>query len=154
MQTHTYYLKLNPNAFAGPFTQEGVRRLYLEGRITGDTLCCRYHWFHSPVRRLSDFAELIDSGLTANLPSSLTEPLQRPPLPQNAVVQDAPAPPQRMSKLGRILLISFCIAMGATVLGGMAGGGISAEQFLVKAFQYAIAGGIIFAIVRAFQTLK
>ena len=77
-----------------------------------------------------------------------------PQLPHGETVQEAPTLPQRKSKLGQNVLIGFGILMGASIIGGMAGGGISAEFIIVKAFTYAIIGGIFFGIVKAFKAMK
>lgn len=61
---------------------------------------------------------------------------------------------QKKRHLGRTFLLVWCIAMGASILGAMAGGGITAEMLITKAITYAIAGGIVVGIIAAFRALK
>lgn len=127
----------------GPFAEEQVNSMLTAGMVELADLA----WHEG----LPDWIPLHQ---VLNISPAARHVMQRPPLPKIATVQDASAPPPRKSKLGRILLISFCTVMGATILGAMAGDGVSTELILVKTFQYAIAGVIIYAIVKAFQALK
>ncbi len=61
---------------------------------------------------------------------------------------------QEKKTLGRNLLIGGSLLFGASVLGGMAGGGISADLLVTRALTIALAGAIIYGVIRGFQALK
>lgn len=61
---------------------------------------------------------------------------------------------QKKKVLGRNILIGGCILFGMSVLGGMAGGGITVSLLVTKALTYAVAGAIIYGIIRGFQAIK
>jgi hypothetical protein len=40
---------------------------------------------------------------------------------------------------------------GANIIGGMAGGGVTAELIIMKAFTCAVVGGIVYCVAKAVQ---